>query len=73
LDIRVEVHPDTIREIAPSAVPDKRSYQDFQVTLTMIRRPDDGARRRWIEQILFGRRPGDAQDDDDGPELTAVA
>ena len=45
----------------------------FHVTLTLIGQPDGGARRRWIESVLFGRyRLGTAQDDSE-PELAAAA
>lgn len=45
----------------------------FHVTLTLIGQPDGGARRRWLESMLFGRyRLGTAQDDAE-LELAAAA
>lgn len=32
------------------------SFEDgFRVTVTLVGKPDDGSRRRWLEQMLFGR------------------
>ncbi len=45
----------------------------FHVTLTLIGQPDGGARRRWLEQMLFGRRHlSDTHDETNQPELVAA-
>ena len=47
----------TSSEIAyTNIIATQESFEDgFHVTVTLIGKPDDGRRRRWIEHMLFGR------------------